>query len=234
MAETEFEQPLEPVRAGRRRGRAGLAAWIVVLGGTAVVAVGGRLGADAAAPPQAAVATTEPSTTAPAARVLPEVLVLTGRTDVEVRTVALTVRGRAADAVEQVELVLVREEDQVATQTVRRSSRGTFSGVFTLGAPRTAGPVTVVAIGRDRHGIPVATARQEVRVGALEAVGALGTRGGALARPTPSRRPIGEDGLMGRIVLERMAAEQARGAGRIDGLPTPVESGVWQPRPLVL
>ncbi len=134
------------------------------------------------------------------------------------------VRGQAADAVAQVELVLMRDERQLSRQTVH-PRRGRFVGVFTLGRPRVAGAIIVMAIGRDRHGIPVATVRREFAVAALLA---------AAGEPRPM---LGEDGIFGSrgvdlsAFLERVPG---RPVARPDLRAWPVGDLGWQVNPTQL
>jgi len=190
----EFEQPASRIGGGGRRVRLGLVVWGAGLVAIVGIAVLGR----PEATPDANRATL-PSPTAPPAAADPalhDILVLSDPPEQPVTTVRVTVRGLAHDVVTQIELVLLRSEAQIARQTVVPRSLGRFTGVFTVGAPRDAGPVQILAIGRDRHGIPVVTVRQRVLLGALFVV---------TSRPAPGpsmRPPKGEDGLMGSLTLD--------------------------------
>lgn len=227
MPETKFEQPASRIVGSARRGRAGLLVWVVAVAGIVAVGVGGRIASDAdSALPQPGVEaspTAAPDGSGPSHATL----VLTEPGDGEVDTVAVHVRGRAADGITQIELVLMRDDRQLSRQTVR-PREGRFAGVFTLGRPRPAGTVTVMAIARDRHGIPVATVRREFAVSGLRA---------ALTEPRPM---LGEDGVLGSrgvdiaaLVPDRPASrreERARTSGAL-AWQWPVAPLGWQVAP---
>jgi hypothetical protein len=104
-----------------------------------------------------------------------------------VTTVAVRVRGRAAATVDHVEIRLVRSSATLGRQTVRPTGTGLYGGLFTLGAPRAASGITVVAIARDADGAALAEAHKEIRLEALHAAAVV---------PPPAIR-LGEDGILG-------------------------------------
>lgn len=186
MAETQFEQPTRRIGGGGR-GRLWLVGWAVTLVAVVGLAVNGPASDDAG--PIPAVADASPSAPLPGASSEPELLVLTDPAGGEVRTVALRIRGRVREPIAYVEVVLVHVETALVRQITRPTRRGLFAALFTVGAPRSAATVTIRAIGRDTGGAEVASVEREVSLAALA--------GEARAQPTPTRRPIGEDGLMG-------------------------------------
>jgi hypothetical protein len=183
MPVTEFEQPARRIGGGAGRGRAGFAVWAVGLAGIVALGVGGRLSADSRAP-TAVVTSTASASAAPNAA---DALLTITAPDADVTTVAVRVRGRAAPAVDHVEIRLVRSSATLGRQTVRPTGTGLYGGLFTLGAPRAASGITVVAIARDPAGVVLAEAHREIRLAALHA---------AVLVPPPGIR-LGEDGILG-------------------------------------
>jgi hypothetical protein len=192
MAESRFEQPTRRIGGGGGRGRLWLVGWAVTLVAVVAVAVNGASSDDAR--PIPAVADGSPSAPQPGGSSGPELLILTDPSGAEVQTVALRVRGRVREPIAYVEVVLVHVETALVRQITRPTRRGLFAALFTVGAPRSAATVTIRAIGRDTGGAEVASVEREVSLAALA--------GEPRAQPTPTRPPIGEDGLMGGLPFD--------------------------------
>jgi hypothetical protein len=88
-----------------------------------------------------------------------------------------------------------------------------------VAAPRRAQSLTVVAIGRDEHGVPVVTVRRPVAVESI----ARAARSDTAAVPVRPR--LGEDGLAGSRVVDMEALEAAR--DRANGVPPRAVRTSW-------
>jgi len=150
--------------------------------------------------------------TRPAVGIEPfQALVVTtpARSDDEITTRRLTITGYVVGVPLPVRVSLEargnREIDSVVTMPTRspdlaRPQRaGRFQVTFDLPNPRPNGNmvVAVAIIGPD--GQPIDGVRRRVRIGRI----VDGTSAVATERPTGRTRPLGEDGLMGRIVFGR-------------------------------
>jgi hypothetical protein len=140
--------------------------------------------------------------------------------------IPLWVRGHAAPSVPEVIVALVDGESEIARQTVRPSSKGRFSAVFTLRPPRPRMELTVVAVGRDSNAAPVSTSRRAVLVAALD-----GRAGAAVATATERPR-LGEDGVLGSRGVDVAALPRPTPAPAPPGWGWPVGRLAWQANPV--
>jgi hypothetical protein len=193
MAATQFEQPVRRLGGSGRARTAGLAgAWGAGLVAVVALAVagGGASGDDPAA--RLADPAETPGLVMPSEP--PASIVLEDLGRIAVQTEDLHVRGGTQPPIAYVEIVLLRGGVPVAERIIRPMPDGSFSARIPLEAPRSAGTVTVLAIGRDTGGREVDAAQHSVAITALHAV---------LPRlPQPTRPPIGEDGLMGILGVD--------------------------------
>ncbi len=153
-----------------------------------------------------------PASTRPAVGIEPlQALVVTmpARSDEEITTRRLTITGYVVGVPMPLRVSLEargNREIDVAVTTPTRSPdlarpqrAGRFQVTFDLPNPRPNGNmvVAVAVIGPD--GLPIDGVRRRVRIGRI----LVGTSAVATERPAGWTRPLGEDGLMGAIVLRR-------------------------------